>query len=333
MKLIRKISFPVMPIYYAITSLRNKLYDLGLKKSTSYNMPVICVGNLSVGGTGKTPMIEYLITLLKADYKVATLSRGYKRKTKGFQLANEFSTAESIGDEPFQFYNKFKQAVLVAVDSDRRNGIEMLQKQNNPEVILLDDAFQHRKVKAGFNILLTTYANPYFKDVVLPSGNLREPRAGAKRANIIVVTKCPKELAENEKNKIIELISPMAHQHVFFSSISYANEVVSLETKIKIDDLSNFTLVTGIANASPLVHFLNDKNLNFEHLNFKDHHEFSQEDIAVLNKKACIITTEKDFMRLKQYESLKAKLFYLPITTVIDNNMEFNTLIKTFANS
>ncbi len=331
MKLIRTICFPFIPIYYGITSLRNKLYDLGLKQSTSYTMPIICVGNLSVGGTGKTPMIEYLVTLLKDDYKLATLSRGYKRKTKGFQLANKFSTAETIGDEPFQFYNKFKEDILVVVDSDRRNGIETLQKQNlPPEVILLDDAFQHRKVKAGFNILLTTYGNPYFKDIVLPSGNLREPRSGAKRANIIVVTKCPIGLTENEKNKIIEQISPMSHQSVFFSSIAYANEVMSIDTKVKIDDLPHFTLVTGIANANPLVDFLNNKNLKFEHLNFKDHHDFSQQDIAALNKKTCIVTTEKDFMRLKQYESLKTKLFYLPITTVIDNNTEFNTLIKTF---
>tara|TARA_R110002050_G_scaffold104052_6_gene213300 strand:+ start:6051 stop:7055 length:1005 start_codon:yes stop_codon:yes gene_type:complete len=334
MKLIRKICFPVMPIYYAITSLRNTLYDLGLKKSTSYHFPVICVGNLSVGGTGKTPMIEYLIELLKDDYKVATLSRGYKRKTKGFQLANEFSNAESLGDEPFQFYNKFREAILVAVDSNRRNGIETLQKQHHtPEVILLDDAFQHRKVKAGFNILLTTYAKPYFKDVVLPSGNLREPRSGAKRANIIIVTKCPKGLLENEKHSIVKQINPMEHQHVFFSSIDYANEVVSLDSSIKIEDLTNFTLVTGIANSKPLVDFLNDKNLKFEHLNFKDHYEFSQQDIAALNKKTSIVTTEKDFMRLKQYDSLKAKLFYLPITTVIDNSRAFNTLIKTFANS
>jgi len=291
------------------------------------------VGNLSVGGTGKTPMIEYLIKLLKEDYKIATLSRGYKRKTKGFQLANEFSSAETLGDEPYQFYNKFKEDILVAVDSDRRNGIETLQKQNrNPEVVLLDDAFQHRKVKAGFNILLTTYSNPYFKDIVLPTGNLREPRKGSKRANAIVVTKCPENITESEKNNIIKKINPDANQSVFFSSISYSNEVISFNSKIKVEDLSDFTLVTGIANAMPLLNFLNDKNLKFEHLNFKDHHEFSKHDITELNKKSCIVTTEKDFMRLKHYEILTSKLFYLPITVVIDNDKAFNTLIKTFVN-
>ena len=153
MKLLRKIFFPFVPIYYVVTWSRNKLYDLGLKKSKSYDFPVICVGNLSVGGTGKTPMIEYLIKLLKDDQKVATLSRGYKRQTKGFQLANENATTETIGDEPFQFYNKFGNTILVAVDADRQNGIAELQKQKNkPNVILLDDAYQHRKVKAGFNI-------------------------------------------------------------------------------------------------------------------------------------------------------------------------------------
>jgi tetraacyldisaccharide 4'-kinase len=168
MKLLRYILFPAVPVYFLVTWLRNKLYDFGIKKSVSYNFPVLCVGNLSVGGTGKTPMIEYLIRLLKTDYKVATLSRGYKRKTKGFLLANENVSAETIGDEPFQFYSKFKHDILVAVDSDRRNGIKNLQN-HNPDIVLLDDAFQHRKVNPEFNILLTTYANPYFKDIVLPT--------------------------------------------------------------------------------------------------------------------------------------------------------------------
>ena len=261
MNLIRKITFPFVTAYYAITSLRNTLYDLGLKKYTSYDFPVICVGNLSVGGTGKTPMIEHLIDLLKDDYKVATLSRGYKRKTKDFQLANEFSTAESLGDEPFHFYNKFKNDILVAVDANRVNGINKLTGlENPPQVVLLDDAFQHRKVKAGFNILLTTYSNPYFSDFVLPTGNLREPRSGAKRADIIIVTKCPEHLTDEEKKGFIEQISPKENQHVFFSSISYSSEVIPEENKKSMDSLTNFTLVTGIANAHPLVNFLKKKH-------------------------------------------------------------------------
>lgn len=331
MKLIRKITFPFVPVYYAVTSLRNKLYDLGIKKSTSYNFPVICVGNLSIGGTGKTPMIEYLINLLKDDCKVATLSRGYKRKTKSFQLANEFSTAESLGDEPFQFYNKFKNDILVAVDSDRVNGINQLKQLDNPpNVVLLDDAFQHRKVKAGLNILLTTYNNPYFSDFVLPTGNLREPRSGAKRADIIIVTKCPNNLSEAEKSKFVKQILPKENQHVFFSSINYSKFVFSSENKKNLDAVNNFTLVTGIANARPLVSFLKEKNLKFEHLNFKDHYEFSVQDILALEKREFIVTTEKDFMRLKQYASLKDKLFYLPIAVSISDEAVINKLIKDF---
>lgn len=331
MKILRYILFPIVPVYYLVTWMRNRLYDLGIKKSVYYPLPVICVGNLSVGGTGKTPMIEYIIKLLKTDNKLATLSRGYKRKTKDFQLADEHATAETLGDEPFQFYNKFKDDILVTVDSDRRNGIENLQKHSNvPDIILLDDAFQHRSVKAGFNILLTTYSNPYFKDIVLPTGNLREPRNGAKRAHVIVVTKCPTKLSDNEKNQIVKQISPKDYQHVFFSTIAYSNEVISFNTNLKIDELPNFTLVTGIANSKPLVDFLKSKSLKFEHLNFKDHHEFSQQDIEALNKKKCIVTTEKDYMRLQQYISLKDKLFYLPITVVIDEEKKLNKLIKDF---
>lgn len=331
MKLIRNIAVPFVPVYYAATHLRNKLYDLGLKKSTSYEFPVICVGNLSVGGTGKTPMIEYLVHLLKTDYKVAVLSRGYKRKTTGFQLADAFSTAETMGDEPFQFYNKFKNDILIAVDSVRTNGIEQLKKQKgSPEIILLDDAFQHRKVKAGLNILLTTYANPYFLDFVLPTGNLREPRSGANRAQIIVVTKCPENLSALEKNTFIKGMAPKPNQHVFFSSIQYSNEVFSEESNKTLSDLPEFTLVTGIANATPLLHFLNEKSLKFEHLNFKDHHEFSSQDISTLEKKKLIITTEKDFMRLKHYETLKSKLFYLPIKVRIDAADTFDSLITDF---
>lgn len=334
MKLIRKILFPLTPIYYAVTGLRNKLYDLGVKISTSYNFPVICVGNLSVGGTGKTPMIEYLIRLLKDDYDLATLSRGYKRKTKGFQLANENATAESIGDEPFQFYTKFHNDIMVAVDSNRKNGIDKLRSSKPfPQVVLLDDAFQHRRVKAGYNILLTTYSNPYYKDFVLPTGDLREPRNGARRADIIIVTKCSEDLNDDIKDTIRAKINPEENQHVFFSYIAYADELISATSKIKIQNLSAFTLVTGIANPKPLIAFLEKKALKFEHLSFKDHHEFSKHDIADLEKKEFIVTTEKDFMRLKQYESLRHKLFYLPITVRIDNETKFNKLIKDFVNA
>ncbi|MCL4127365.1 UNVERIFIED_CONTAM: hypothetical protein GTU68_018251, partial [Idotea baltica] len=331
---IRKILFPIVPVYYSVTWLRNKLFDAGLKKSVSYNFPVICVGNLSTGGTGKTPMIEYLIRLLKDDYRIATLSRGYKRKSKGFQIGNENTSVEVLGDEPFQFYTKFKDDILVAVDADRNNGISVLKKlEAAPEVVLLDDAFQHRKVKAGFNIMLSTYANIYTDDIVLPTGNLREPRGGAKRADAIVVTKCPFNISENDKNKILAKINQTKNQSVFFSSIQYAETVENEHSSLKLNDLSKFTLITGIANSKPLVNFLKEKQLKFEHLNFNDHYEFSEQDIEGFEKQDLLITTEKDFMRLKQYESLKSKLFYLPIRVVIDDESKFNSIIDDFVKS
>ncbi|WP_027137094.1 tetraacyldisaccharide 4'-kinase [Gaetbulibacter saemankumensis] len=331
MKLIRKISFPFVPLYYLATYLRNKMFDWGIKKSMRYEFPVICVGNLSVGGTGKTPMIEYLIQLLKDDYKIATLSRGYKRKSKGYQLASQQSDADQLGDEPFQFYNKFKEQVLVAVDADRAHGIELLRNNDiAPEVILLDDAFQHRRVSAGLNILLSTYYNLYTEDILLPTGNLREPKSGAKRADVIVVTKCPSNLSEKEKIQIIKSINPKTHQQVFFSSINYGAEVISDQDRLTLEVLKDLTLVTGIANASTLVDYLKGKGLKFNHLNFSDHHEFTSDEISELSKLELILTTEKDYMRLKQYESLRGKLYYLPITVQLDRPELFAKRILEF---
>jgi tetraacyldisaccharide 4'-kinase len=196
MNFLRKILFPFAVLYGFITSIRNFLFDYRILKSYSFPIPVIAVGNLSVGGTGKTPQIEYLIRLLSNKYKIATLSRGYKRKSEGFILANATSNAEILGDEPFQFYKKFPN-IQVAVDANRKNGIEQLLSQSNkPDVILLDDAFQHRKVKAGFYILLTAYNDLFINDFMLPTGNLRESRSGAKRADMIIVTKCPRDISE-----------------------------------------------------------------------------------------------------------------------------------------
>jgi tetraacyldisaccharide 4'-kinase len=189
MNLLRKILFPFAILYGFITSIRNFLFDTGILRSYSFDLPVIAVGNLSVGGTGKTPQIEYLIRLLSDKYKVATLSRGYKRQSEGFVLANSTSDAVQLGDEPFQFYQKFKN-IQVAVDANRKNGIEqLLSNSNAPEVILLDDAFQHRKVKAGFYIMLTSFGDLYCNDFMLPTGNLRESRNGVQRANVVIVTK------------------------------------------------------------------------------------------------------------------------------------------------
>lgn len=334
MKFFRKMLFPFVPVYYAVTWVRNKCYDLGIKKSVSYNFPVICVGNLSVGGTGKTPMIEYLIELLKKDYKIATLSRGYKRKTKGFQLANLDASAETIGDEPYQFYSKYNNEIQVAVDTDRVHGINtLISNKNAPQVILLDDAFQHRKVTAGLNILLTTFDNIYFNDLLLPAGNLRESKNGAKRADIIIVTKCSDSLTDIERNTIRNKINPLEHQHVFFSSIHYNDFIKSATDTRKLEDFREFALVTGIANAHNLADYLQNKGLTFEHINYQDHYNFTQKDVDELSKKQVIITTEKDFMRLQKFDSLKEKLYYLPIQVNINNANAFNFLINDFVSS
>jgi len=215
MKILRILLFPIVPIYFTITWLRNWFYNKNIFGTKSFDFPVICVGNLSTGGTGKTPMIEYLIRLLSPKNNVATLSRGYKRVTKGFILADKDANVDTIGDEPFQFYNKFKD-ITVVVDEDRQNGIKELRDlKTQPNIVLLDDAYQHRKVKAGFNILLTAFNNLYINDIVLPTGNLREPKSGAKRADIIVVTKCPEDLSE-EKRYLSEIKLIRKRIKVFF---------------------------------------------------------------------------------------------------------------------
>ena len=330
----RKILFPIVPLYHTVTWFRNRCYDTGIFKSKQYNFPVICVGNLSVGGTGKTPMIEYLIKLLKNENTVATLSRGYKRKSKGFQMANNRSSASTIGDEPFQFYQKFED-IIVSVDSDRQNGIAELSKITNPpDVILLDDAFQHRKVKAGFNVLLTTYDRLYVNDFVLPTGDLREPKSGAKRADIIVVTKCPDNLITEAKIKVVNLLKPLTSQPVFFSRIIYSKTMHSAQNSKPILDIKNdmFTLVTGIANPTPMLNYLTTEGCNFNHLNFKDHHNFTDVEIELLNTKSLVLTTEKDFTRLKGRVDASI-LYYLPIAVEISEADKFNTIIKQFISS
>lgn len=332
MKLVRYLLFPIVPIYYVVTWVRNKLYDLGIKKSISYNFPVICVGNLSVGGTGKTPMIEYLIRLLRTEHNVATLSRGYKRQSQGFVIADKNATANSIGDEPFQFYQKYNN-ITVSVDADRVHGIsELMTLRDSPDVVLLDDAFQHRRVKAGLNILLTSFDDLYTADILLPTGNLREPRYGAKRAHIIVVTKCPEDLPDKKKQEILNKINPLAHQSVFFGSIAYSESIINIEGQKALETLKNhpFTLVTGIAKPKPLVAHLKTLGLQFEHLKFKDHHNFTESDIANLKQKAIIVTTEKDKVRLQSHFKEKESLYYLPIEMKIDRQSDFDGIISSF---
>lgn len=332
MQFLRKILYPFSILYDVVTSVRNFFFDKGVFKSKSYDLPLLAVGNLCVGGTGKSPMIEYLIRLLKEDFQVATLSRGYRRKSEGFQLGNQTSTADDLGDEPMQFHQKFSD-IKVAVDADRQNGISQLVKKVSPDVILLDDAFQHRKVTAGFYVLLTKFDSLFVDDLILPAGNLRESKRGAKRADVIIVTKCPKGLSLEEQTKIRNKLNPLPGQQVFFTRISYAKDVRgNNETKCLTSLKSlNFALVTGIANPKPLVQYLNKLNLNFEHISYKDHHNFSDKELNELSKKQLIITTEKDYMRLK--DSL-SNVFYLPIVTEFLNDKDvFDKKVLSFVGS
>lgn len=320
MNRIRFLLFPFAALYYLITWFRNFLFDKKILTSTSFSIPTIVVGNLSVGGTGKTPQIEYLIRLLKDTYRVAVLSRGYKRKTKGFLEVDKNITALEVGDEPLQFYQKFKN-VHIAVDENRVHGIQQLIHIHTPNIILLDDAFQHRKLQASFYILLTSYANLFVDDFLLPVGNLREARRGVKRANVIVVTKCPEDLSETAQQKIIKKINPVKKQRVLFTTISYSEKVKGF-LNIDLQDCVDFEilLITGIANPIPLLQFLSKKNIRYKHLKFSDHYHFSEADIrkitttfeSIQSDKKMILTTEKDFVRLSQ--QLK-NISYLEIET------------------
>ncbi len=332
MKIIRILLFPFAILYGIITGIRNFLFDKNILESYKFNVPIICVGNLNVGGTGKTPQIEYLIRLLLNKYKVATLSRGYKRESKGFVLANENADAKILGDEPFQFFSKFKN-ICVAVDSDRKNGIEnLLSLKNRPEIILLDDAFQHRKVKAGFYILLTTFNDLFCNDYILPTGNLRESRSGANRANIIIVTKCPKNLSLENQNYIKEKLNLNNNQQLFFSFIDYDNKIYSENKSLNLFDISDEDklLIAGIANPKPFFEFL--KSDNDLVLEYSDHHNFSENDlieIKDLSKNRIIITTEKDYVRLKNSDI--ENLYYLPIKSLFINNSSlFDDIILEF---
>ena len=306
--------------------IRNFLYDIKIFKSESFSIPVICIGNLSVGGTGKSPMIEYLLKLLLHEYKVATLSRGYGRATKGFKLVEVLDSVTNVGDEPLQFKNKFPNATI-AVDEVRTRGIKNLLNSYSPEIILLDDAFQHRKVTAGLNIVLTRYQDLYVNDLMLPTGNLREPSSGADRAKIIVVTKCPENLSESEKGKIQNKLKLKSGQKLFFSYIGYEDFIRNSSEKQPVAYLQNreVTLVTGIANPSQLCAHLDTLKVTYNHLDFPDHHNFTPKEISEISQASTILTTEKDFMRLKGLVS-EEKLFYLPI------EMKFLSDAETFNN-
>ena len=300
MQLLRKLGFPISLIYALVVYLRNYFYDIGLFTSKSFGTTTICVGNLSVGGTGKTPMIEFLVGHVKKHDKIAVLSRGYGRKSKGYVLAKPGLEVEELGDEPYQIYKKFPNA-FVAVDADRQHGISILEETIRPNVILLDDAFQHRKVRCDQYVLLTSYDNLYVDDWYLPTGNLRDSKREAKRANIIVVTKCPSNLSVAEQQRIQKKLKPGPSQKVIFSFLEYETKLKGTTGEMDLAELKNkkVTLVTGIANPQQLVSFLQAQGIGFEHLAYADHHFFTEKEIALFNNREIVLTTEKDYVRLE----------------------------------
>ncbi len=338
MQRFRKILYPISLLYDAITHTRNTLYDKGFIASVKFDIPIISVGNLRVGGTGKTPQIAYLIALLKSQYRVAVLSRGYKRKSKGFVLGKPGISAYELGDESYQLLRRYPD-IMVAVDADRVHGITtLLALENPPELILLDDAMQHRKVKAGLNILLTPYDDLYVEDHTFPSGNLRESIKGAQRAELIVVTKCPDALTEEEEFKIAVKLQPTLNQTIFFSKIRYANHIVSVANKIAIQDLKAYSIVllTGIANPKPFLAFLKNQNCSFKHMAYPDHYNYTSKDIqkiqkeydSIENKNKVLLTTEKDYVRI--FASLE-NIYYLAIETeFINHQKDFDTIILDY---
>lgn len=304
MKVYETALYPFSVLYDGITRLRNHLYELEIKKSCSFEPVVINVGNLSVGGTGKTPMIEYLIRMLHERYRLATLSRGYGRKSRGFRIAGEEDSAESIGDEPYQFYQAWKGKVVVAVGEERVLAIsQILFEHPEVEVILLDDAYQHRPVVPDLNILLTTWQRPFFRDYVLPAGRLRESRKGAGRAHAVVVTKCPGKASADELARYREQVRMYAGPDtpVFFSTLSYSEPKAFNEWAVP--PFSEVVLVSGLANARLLEEEVQRKFNLLRHFQYPDHHRYSRNDldqIAALAKAhpgSVVLTTEKDAVK------------------------------------
>ena len=338
----RFLLIPISLLYHIVLTIRHKLYDWRILKTTQFDKPVICVGNLNLGGTGKTPHTEYLINLLKDDYHVATLSRGYGRKTRGFRMAEPASTYEDLGDEPLQYYKKHP-GIQVAVDKDRVEGAHLLWEQG-ADVILLDDAFQHRSIKAGLNLLLTEYQHLYCDDFLFPAGNLRDVRSAAKRADIIVVSKSPKEMEAEEKRAIIDKLKPTEKQQVFFSHLEYAplqplNEAAKTLT---IENTYSVLAFCGIADPEHFKKALERQYKTVVVLPFADHHAYTDNDIKAILKcfgnlageKKIIVTTEKDAARLTNSPYLcqfdGAPLYDLPVNVRFHEEEKFNEEILRY---
>jgi len=331
---------PFSILYKWVMQLRNHLYDIEHKAVFRFDTKIISVGNLSMGGTGKTPFVEYVLRFLIAkgySNKVATLSRGYGRKSKGFRIANDKDSSRTIGDEPFQIFQKFKDEVVVSVGEDRVLAIpSIIYEHPENEIIVLDDAYQHRSVKPNFSILLTDFNSPFYNDYVLPSGTLRESRKGVKRADVLVVTKCPFNLGGLEKERITENIKQYSDEKVFFTSVKYEKLVATLEHQ---KAGKKIVLVTGIAQAQKFKDYLiEEKFAIVKHFDFDDHHNFTTKEIDNIDmtahaENASIITTEKDWVRLismpELTKSFQSKLFYIPIMVqFLEDEKSFHQILE-----
>lgn len=326
---------PFSVIYGIITGIRNSLFNCGILKSKSFSIPVICVGNITVGGTGKTPHTEFLISALKKEFKIACLSRGYKRHTSGFVLAEEHSTARDIGDEPMQIKKKFPD-ITVACDTKRVRGIEqLLALPQRLDVVILDDAFQHRYVKADINIVLIDYHRPVDKDYLLPAGRLRESWSSLKRADYIIVTKCPADITPIDQRIILKNLKIKPYQKLFFTMMQYgqAKGIVPGNTPLRIGKDAEILCVTGIARPESYVKYLERYTEHISELRFPDHHHFSKRNIQEIertfkglhSKEKYLFTTEKDAMRFALCNlstDLKKRMFYIPIEPVFINSKE-----------
>lgn len=324
MSLIQLILLPFSWLYRLITDIRNWLYHRGYKKSIRFPLPVISVGNLTVGGTGKTPHTEYLVRLLQGRCKLATLSRGYGRKTRGFLLAGPQTTAGDIGDEPMQFYQKFSSRIQVAVGEKRAEAIsKLLSLHPGTEIIILDDAFQHRAVQPSLSIMLSDYNKPFYRDYLLPAGRLRERRSGARRADIVIVSKCPEDLTAGQKKEIMENISRYTCKRIpiFFTGIRYGKPVSFGNASLPLPE--KILLVSGLADPKPLEDYLQTKYHICYHLVFRDHHFYTAKDIEAMayqlqtHQASGILLTEKDYVKLKHplfSSHIQAfPFYYLPI--------------------
>lgn len=313
MNLLRKSLFPLSLLYDVVTRVRNTAFDKQWLRHSQFDVPTIVVGNLIAGGSGKTPMIAYLLHHFSDRFSLAVLSRGYKRKSSGFLIADGASSIESLGDEPFLLFQKFPK-VQFAVCKNRPEGIRgLLQKSPQLDAIFLDDGFQHRQLKPSFQILLTPFETPWFRDCVLPAGNLRESARGKKRADLVVVTKCPELLSKKEREDYTNKLALDPDQKLFFTSIQYdANVYGASQMQLKSFIQNPFVLVTGIANAKPLTSYLDQLGAKYKHLEFGDHHSFSVSDCQnILSSGLPVLTTEKDYVRLSPF--LK-EIHFLPIS-------------------